>query len=212
MTQYLNFVTDFPTRCNEILSTYTEDATRKGREVTLMLAIASAGINVPYERLAKSNHPSRNRENLTTARELLDDLSEQYFLSSELCQNDQGENDQHSWKYGGPLRTVEGEPRTWPELGEPDAMQQDETVGTVLRHVRNALAHGNIFTYESTTTAGEIQSIIFLSKPKMNAPQFNYLIVSPTDFHKFLRSWFRFLKHLEPDISREVTTRGGELA
>jgi hypothetical protein len=49
MSVYRNFICDFPNRCDRILSDYERLATFRGLEVTAMLAIASAGLILPYE-------------------------------------------------------------------------------------------------------------------------------------------------------------------
>src|SRR5215469_18571837 len=51
MTAYRNFVEDFPRRCRDILKVAGKPALSRGREVTLNLVIASAGLLVPYERV-----------------------------------------------------------------------------------------------------------------------------------------------------------------
>jgi len=51
MSNYNNFVSDFPGRCAELLKEYERSARLRKREVTLMLCIAMPSIVVPLERL-----------------------------------------------------------------------------------------------------------------------------------------------------------------
>lgn len=94
MAVYRNFISDFPSRCNEILSDYERKATFRGLEVTTMIAIASAGLIIPYERLKKSDHPSGDRSRFKRASERFDGLGRGNFLDDFL------EGDSGSWRYG----------------------------------------------------------------------------------------------------------------
>jgi hypothetical protein len=67
MSNYNNFVQDFPKRCDELLCHFIKPASGRDREVTLMLAVASAGFVIPFERLRQPTdpqrqHPARDRE------------------------------------------------------------------------------------------------------------------------------------------------------
>jgi hypothetical protein len=80
MATFANFVKDFPGRCEEILYKYGPSAITLGREVTLMLVVAAAGINIPHERLKKSDHPSRDRDRFAEADRQFKDLRKSRFL------------------------------------------------------------------------------------------------------------------------------------
>jgi hypothetical protein len=57
MSEYENFIQDFPNRCSDILRNFYGDAEKLngGREITLMLMTASSGFIVPYEQLRYRN-------------------------------------------------------------------------------------------------------------------------------------------------------------
>jgi hypothetical protein len=46
MTDYSDFIRDFPTRCGEVLSIYYDQAQAKSREVTLLIMTATAAFLV----------------------------------------------------------------------------------------------------------------------------------------------------------------------
>jgi hypothetical protein len=79
----------------------------------------------------------------------------------------------------------------WPELKTPKplsmAMEVDSKCESVLIKIRNALAHGNIFTLGSP-----IEQIIFVSKPPGDT-QYSMHAVTPDIFRRFLENWFSFL-------------------
>lgn len=49
------FAQDFAARCRDLLSHFYQPAKARDREVTLLLAVAAAGLVVPLERLMPSN-------------------------------------------------------------------------------------------------------------------------------------------------------------
>jgi hypothetical protein len=108
MTAYRNFIEDFPCRCREILRIARKPALSRGREVTLTLMVASAGLVVPYERLKPDGrwgaHPSGDRETFAGAVEKLGSLLGQPFMSSRLWTATSS-----TWR-GGKLDSVTGDP------------------------------------------------------------------------------------------------------
>jgi hypothetical protein len=59
MSEYKDFVRDFPLRCHDLLKKFEPGAKLRDREVMLLLAVASAGLVVPYEGLRPERpHPS----------------------------------------------------------------------------------------------------------------------------------------------------------
>ena len=196
MTNYNNFIQDFPTRCCEILDQYETDALSRGREVTLMLAMAASGFVVPFERLCpQEGSPYYDRRDYTKAASQFDRLCVKNFLNSELWKENVG-----SWSFDE-LSSVAEDPDGWSELQEPRTpLNSRKKVRDILEHLRNALAHGNIFTFPKGVC--NIQFIIFLSRQSGTSADFNFLCVSPQDFQKFLKKWFVFLKKLE--LPKEV--------
>lgn len=166
----------------------------QGREVTLMLAIASAGLTFPLERTKMPSHkntphPSNDRQTYQVAATQIETLKEGSFLGSALWTENPG-----SW-CSGKLRNAKGAPDDWPEMAKPKIVRTEKTTGAILDHLRNALAHGNIYA-----EGDPIKRIIFLSEAARNTGVFKYLLVSPSDFLKFMQNWFVFISTLElPD-------------
>lgn len=157
MSNYRDFIRDYPTRCQTLLQTCMHSARHNGREVTLMLALASTGLIVPYERLIKSAsspHPSDDRTTFPAAAQEFSKLVKLPFVGSELLRNTSG-----AWMFG-PLSSTRGDPDSWPELQVATPIAASKTIGRTLSHLRNSLAHGNIFTKGGTT----VSSLVFVSK------------------------------------------------
>jgi hypothetical protein len=198
MTAYKNFIDDFPCRCRDILDIAKRPALYRGREVTLTLMVASAGLIVPFERLkpdiGSDEHPSGDRNKFPDAAAKLESLLGQPFMSSSLCT---GAN--LTWRVGK-LLAATGDPDSWEGLQNSRPMSKDKTVGGILSVIRNALAHGNIWTLRDP-----IEAIIFVKRVFNNdkvVRHFDFLPVAPHEFQHFLDGWFDFLISLR--ISQEA--------
>lgn len=192
MTAYKNFVDDFPRRCRDILTFARKPALFRGREVTLALMVASAGLVVPYERLkpdgGEIDHPSGDNKKFSAAADQLRTLLAESFLSSAVWGTSAS-----TW-HSGKLESVTGDPDSWEGLRNRQPIKADKTVGSVLRVIRNALAHGNIFTFKNP-----IEAIIFIKanvNDKKTVRDYTYVFMAPDDFQLFLEKWFDFLDQL----------------
>jgi hypothetical protein len=197
MSNYKNLVSDFPARCADLLGDFERTARLRKREVTLMLCVAMSSVVIPLERLKgprstskgeDPGHPSRDWERFDQARSRLDRLFEQPFRGSPLWPNIASS----SWSFDE-LSDVSNGPDSWAELGKPKPLGPDRRARTVLLHIRNALAHGNIFTRGNP----EIEQIILLSERAVGTSKFNFIAVAPADFRLFLKNWLEFLRDLE---------------
>lgn len=201
MSAYKDFVSDFPARCLDVLHMAKRPARGQQREVTLALMVASAGFVVPFERLKKA-HPTGDSTRYAEASRKMDVLMAERFLSSRLAYG------ATSWQ-GGKLESISGDPDFWIEMAQAKKLSDEKTVGGVVRILRKALAHGNIFTYMNP-----IESIIFCNcnyDDDKNIKEISFIKASPEDFVAFLRDWFEFLEsaHTPTDV---VATSTGNAA
>jgi hypothetical protein len=189
MTEYKNFIKDFPRRCRDILDLAGKPALSRGREVTLALMVASAGLVVPYERLKPDggfrNHPSGDNKTFADAAEKLKSLLDKPFMSSVLW------NETSSTWHDGKVASVNGDPDSWEGLRKRQPFSKDKKVSTTLKVIRNALAHGNIFTFKNP-----IEALIFVianfNDDKVTR-DYSFVYVAPQEFRQFLENWFDFL-------------------
>jgi len=164
--------------------------------------VASAGLVVPYERLKPDGrwgaHPSGDRETFAGAVEKLESLLGQPFMSSRLWTATSS-----TWR-GGKLDSVTGDPDSWKGLQKSRPITSDKTVGAILSVIRNALAHGNIWTLRDP-----IEAIIFVKSVKDDdkvIPKFSFVSVAPDEFRNLLEKWFDFLRglHIQQEVAFEV--------
>jgi hypothetical protein len=183
MTDYADFIRDFPLRCGEVLDFFYDQAKAKDREVTLLIMVATAAFLIPFERLrpgTPTEHPARDRERFPDEAKRLDAELGRPFLGSPFCNDIPG-----SWSVGK-------KPRPTPVEFKP--LPRETPVSKVLAIIRNALAHGNLWT---TPGAGSgIKTLIFWAEDKKDGKVigYKYMYVSPSNFHDFLLKWCAFLK------------------
>jgi len=192
MSEYVNLIQDFPQRCTSILETFVKQAKDMDREVTLMLAIVSASLVIPYERLGDFENPSGDAKKYFQAKsEFANECGNKVFLDWV-----PGEKSK-SWKFTElDLNDVNQPPASWLRNIQPLPKEGEVgTVGYVLYHLRNAFAHGNIFTLAESK---QIKSLIFLCKRKKNntVDGYNLIEVLPEDLYVFLEKWIQFLTSL----------------
>ncbi len=199
MSDYENLIQDFPQRCTDILNAFVKQAKNIDREVTLLLTVTSSSLVIPYERLGDFQHPSSDATKYSQARSKFDnDCGNKIFLDWIQKKNCK------SWKFAKlDLNSISKSPTSWlnniqtlPKEG------QEGKVGYVLSHLRNAFAHGNIFTLAESN---QIKSLIFLCKRKHNntVEGYNLIEVLPEELYDFLEKWIQFLLGLnlsEPKV------------
>jgi len=89
---------------------------------------------------------------------------------------------------------VNGDPDSRKDLQRSRPITKDKSVRSVLNIIRDALAHGNIWTLRDP-----IQAIIFVKSvtdADKVAPKFSFISVAPDEFRNLLERWFDFLMNL----------------
>lgn len=197
MSNWRDFVQDFPKRCKDLLLLAHEAAVANDREVTLSLMVASAGFLIPFERLRDDSryiHPAQDRARFPSAAQKLDQLLGQCWLSSPLHQADST-----SWSAGS-LGCADPPPESWPELEELTPLSPCTKVKDLVVVMRIGLAHGNVY---SLTAGGKIKALVFVSggverrSRSCRLRPYRYVYVSPSDFRGFLLRWFDLLASLQ---------------
>lgn len=205
MSDYKVFIKDFPERCEKLLKRIEIDNIFDDLTVTGLLTVASAAINIPYERLLapsqyRSSHPSGDYKNFVEAAQQFNQLLKSNFVGSRLYTINITEN----WRLAK-QESVTGTPDAWDRPFEKISNRME--ISFVLTIIRNALAHGNIFTKAEETPRRKIQEIILVSEQreydkngKPMVKYYNCISVTPTIFKQFLNEWFAFIKTLKiPD-------------
>ncbi len=186
MSAYHNFVQDFPLRCKSLLGQFGPQARISNREVTLLLAVATSSLIVPFERLSKDAHPSRDIERFAEASDKLALELDSESQNSKLWQSFSGDD----WRYKQ-LNGLIGDPDAWGlAIGTKNIARKKSE--TILKILRNALAHGNIWT-----TGDPIDTLIFVSRASQESQgSFHSLQCSPAVLAKFINAWVDYLNEI----------------
>lgn len=193
MSEYRDFVHDFPKRCRDVLRAFSSEAALNDREVTLLLMATAAGFVMPLERLGEGEailQPPLDRSQYADAmKQLKVELGKKASKSALFRRT--------AWR-GGPLRSAEGTPDEWPECRSPQPLSAEITVSDVVRQLRNGLAHGNVFSRPDKDR--QIAELVFVRggtyRKSGNAIPLKYLVVSPRELRQFLNRWFAFVASL----------------
>lgn len=194
MTAYANFISDFPQRCLDVLNFSAHQAKLRNRDVTLLLMAASTSLVIPFERLKldtdHSAHPIEDNKRFPHAAKRLHELRRSQFVGSCLCPDGAA-----SWCFSGEIQSIEGDVETWIP-NSLQALSGDMLVTSMLTLLRNALAHGNIYTRGNPMIA----DLVFLQVKYIGKgcnrrhSGFEMLTVSPADFREFVQRWIVFLR------------------
>ncbi|WP_407543371.1 hypothetical protein Q0M94_25960 (plasmid) [Deinococcus radiomollis] len=199
MGQYTSFIKDFPSRCRELLVTYPEERLQRGlpdRSVTTMLCVASAVLTIPQERLKKAtlrngqdvSHPERHQYAEAT-------LAFDTYTGQDLALSNLWEAVSTKAHYQlGPRPTEFHAKASGPFFA-------DYKVWEFIRVLRNALAHGNIYTGDHPK---RITNITFGSRvdekrrERAGAPPGHYELITLGigELSAFLHAWLDFLAAL----------------
>lgn len=201
MTAYRDFIKDFPSRCYDILKNMDKWSKFCDREVTLSISIACSGFVIPFDRLnpdAHVPHPSNDRNTYINASKKIDELMGTNFIGSELHQSTTTK-----WKFG---KVNKKNIKMFPERIDsfkPKPISNEKTTRSILKIIRNSLAHGNIYT-----KGNPIELLIFLTGRYDNAwnlIKYEFVSMPPYEFVNFLTLWFEFLKENKLSIHKNIS-------
>jgi hypothetical protein len=174
MAEVSLYLADFSGRLTRLLDSI--EATSIGNEcnLTQLVAVASHGIGVPWERLTATPQASEPCPGMREAMEKFKALKRQPFLKCELWAAAPA-----SWRRRTHHRRDLQHYSDRPMYGW--------RCRQVVYHLRNALRRGTLAVVE----AEDGVDLIFFDRVYSSA-----LVVSVADFRRFLRRWFKFVEAL----------------
>ncbi len=215
MSCYENIYNDFPLRCAELWNGLRDLPIAKEFDVTFMLMAAAAGFATPWEQLRiqpgqqrrSADHPAfYGYDSRAYKRSLIvvDGELNRHVPNGELF----GDANLSEWLYGkvdaiGDIRDVV-EVRSLPFVD-----MHKITGRTIVRVLRNAIAHNNIYAFSRRRREGEgldqrISDLVFFSEIKNMAAEnvscvgYNIVSMPVFDFYKFIDAWFTLLRRVRP--------------
>ncbi len=195
MTEYANWTQDFPRRVMELYQSFKAEARKQNLDMTFLLTIASSVIIIPRER---SSDACSNRSEFKitpglNAEHLKNELSTSIKRCTLLCDRQRTRLAEVLFgEYSGDLD------QWYPNRARSFGDQKQ--LGTLIKHLRNALAHGNLIT-----RGRNIEEIVFLSKPWHESTCWNYLVLNRDQLEDILKIWMDVLKKVHTDPNGPAT-------
>lgn len=206
------FAIEYPRRCLELMGALEGYAREKELMGSFALLAAASVLTIPFERM-KAKHPLYKKDKDDQLTEALKGLEKIPFLEAPFWQGEPGFwfqtrvmndiNDSYSWKDEEGHRPLSDHAKN--SIG-------DRKTDKVLRPLRNALAHGNIFYLngEGYEVAGDQMKLLaFASRYEESREQqaesytFRLIVAGEEDFFQFVRSWAVWISQLP--ASREIS-------
>jgi hypothetical protein len=195
MTEYRNFIQDYPNRCCDLINKYVID--EKENEVTLLIGLATNSIIFPFERLGPNGgglpHPSGDGKKFERAKSKFNNkINSKEFVSQ---------------MFGGKEKVRIGKIETKSIIDNPQKLIEnakfeecDKSGNSLLAIIRNGLAHGSLFV-EAAPQIDCIENLIFISEDrdkdgKPNPNEYKILVIKVDDFKTFIINWNKFLQDL----------------
>jgi len=195
MTAYQNFSQDFPRRCIELLEKAANHDDFDERRVTWLLMAAASAFVMPFERLkltpdGDALHPFGQNEQLYKLAATLERTMKEHFIKSAFSSSLNP-----SWMIKKKIPDVSGDVDGWLPDANVKPIAHDKRVSSIFKHLRNALAHGNVHAKGSP----KISHLVFVqshfSGPDSPTDSFDVLVTTVDDFEFLLKKWLKYLAH-----------------
>jgi hypothetical protein len=185
------FVTEYPERCEQLLTLLEPHARERELVGSFALLVASAAFTIPFARMTEKRHVLGEPEReLSRAMKRLEDCS---FLEAAF------------WNGAAPgffrYAKIVNDPEVaagWRDTNRKHPMQSTEVKdgNTVLRTIRNALAHGNVVYLDENgyeSPGQRLRYLAFLSKHE-DRHSHRVVIFGEEDFLSFLKAWIAWVR------------------
>jgi hypothetical protein len=189
------FVTEYPGRCGQLLDMLEPLARRKNLIGSLGLLVASAAFTIPFARMTEPGHPlGRPEHELVRAIRRLG----RSFLQAPFWNGATPEFFRYARIVTDP--EVAG---AWRDAAgnHPISAEDDKDANTVLRTMRNALAHGNVVYLDENgheTPGNQLKYLAFLCRHD-DGHSHRVVIFGEEDFLTFLKAWITWLQAFPPE-------------
>lgn len=157
--EYKDYVTCFANRAKEVLEKFSECDKENELNVTALLSVATSAFVIPFERL-KEEHPSGDRKDFKYIADKIDVVLSKNISNSELTKG------LLSWKIKKISKSTINE--NYDLSSGFEAIDGTYKIKSLVDIIRNALVHGNIYSYSNDKEGGHINTLNFFSKNNMD--------------------------------------------
>jgi hypothetical protein len=192
----LRFVTEYPNRCGQLLAMLEPLARKRNLVGSFGLLVASAAFTIPFARMAEVDHPlGRPERRLSHA---IRQLKRRPFLDAAFWSGTKPAFFRYAKIVTDPENAA-----AWRDAGgnHPIHSAEAKDGNTVLRTIRNALAHGNVVyldEYGHESPGHRLRYLAFLSKHE-DGQSHRIVIFGEEDFLTFLKAWIGWMQTFPPE-------------
>ncbi len=190
------FVTEYPARCRQLLDMLEGPARDADLIGSFALLVASAAFNIPFARMIERDHPLGAPED--QLHNAIRQLRRQPFAEADFWHGAKPS----FFRYAKIVTGAEDAVR-WRDANDehPLSSKESKDANTVLRTIRNALAHGNVVYLDKNgheTPGQRLVYLAFLSRHE-NADGYRVAIFDEESFLSFLKAWIEWLQTFPPE-------------
>ena len=212
MSMYIDIYNDLPIRCWKLWKLAKDSAKKNDREVTLMIMVATTGLANPWEHLkvpVNKGHPSFQEFEEKDHPAIKGIQKPEYLKALEIVKNAMTPNLAFSRLFSGAsigkwhFCEVEKmkEIRDAVEYNRLPNQIEKLNTQTVIRVLRNALAHNNLYVFGGISQ--EIGNLVFFSEQREKERPgevigYDVLSIPVIEFELFLENWFAMLEEAAP--------------
>lgn len=192
------FVTEYPNRCGQLLAMLEPQAREHDLIGSFGLLVASAAFTIPFARMTEKGHPAGKPEAGLFA--AVEALKKKPFVDAPFWNGIKPA----FFRYAMIVNDAEHVGGWLSDRGvHPIKSQEDKDGNTVMRTIRNALAHGNVVYLNEDgqeIPGSRVRYLAFLSKHERD-PGYRVVIFDEEGFLTFLKCWISWLETFPPETT-----------
>ncbi|MBF0269950.1 MAG: hypothetical protein HQL44_15300 [Alphaproteobacteria bacterium] len=185
------FVVEYPQRCSDLLCMLEADARKADLLGSFSVLVASAAFTIPFSRIVEPKHPLGHHEDrLSKAIKKLKKVpfqrapffhekSQIFFRYALIATNPECTQ---SWRNSSGVHPIDS--------------TEEKDGNTILRAIRNALAHGNVVYLDKwghETPGEKLTYLGFISKHESKQGNYRVAIFDGEGFLEFLKGWIKWI-------------------
>lgn len=188
------FVTEYPSRCGQLLDMLEPLARQRNLLGSFALLVASAAFNIPFGRITEDNHPLGAPDPSMSA--AIRALEAQPFLDAPFWQGRPPTYFRFACIANDPSYAA-----GWvDDIGQHPLQSGEQDNGyRVLKTIRHALAHGNVVYLNERGHEVPGERVKFLAFLSRNNRQHRVAIFDEESFLAFLKAWIAWLQEFPPE-------------
>lgn len=176
--EYKDYITDFSSRAKKVLEEFSKCDPTNDLNVTALLSVATSSFVIPFERL-KESHPFKDKIKFDRIVSRINIELKKNIPDSKLI------NNPSQWM----TKNLQKD-----SLEKSDfengfgAIKAEDKIKSLINTIRNALAHGNIYSCSKSGQSGHIDTLYFISKKSNEENAFFEILETNTNLERLSKT------------------------